>query len=51
LASSRRFLNKDNLSQLESDNGSECDIEAATVVSAGGTTDLPKRDFLSFKAF
>jgi len=51
LSSSRRFLSKDNLSHLDSDQGSECDIEAATVVSAGGAADMPKRDFLSFKAF
>jgi hypothetical protein len=51
MSSSRRFLNKDNLSHLGSDKGSDCDIEAATVVSAGGHTDIPKREFLSFKAF
>jgi hypothetical protein len=50
MSSSRRFLNKDSLSNLESDNLSECDFEAATVVSVGGT-DIPKRDFLTFKAF
>jgi hypothetical protein len=51
LNTSHRFLNRDSLSQLDSDNMSECDIEAATVISDSGRTEMNKRDFLSFRAF